>query len=190
MPGAIATPRYSRAAEIAMKTVAVPKLTTISGAPKRSRPPIAAATRSAPTSAGFSVTTGISRCVCGVRKTGVVPKNRVQTLSRIGSSFGTTLAITTVRIAASSTFPVAKSCVKKTPYSSGVRRSSVVTRHVCVSRIPGKTSELRFGVADVDRQEHCINSSIPSSSRAASVAFSARPSSLRPVSPHSSTSSF
>ena len=40
-----------------MNTVAVPKLTTMSGAPKRSRPPIAAATRSAPTSDGFSVTT-------------------------------------------------------------------------------------------------------------------------------------
>ncbi len=52
MPGAMATPRYSPAAEMAIKTVAVPKLTTISGAPKRSRPPMAAATRSAPTSAG------------------------------------------------------------------------------------------------------------------------------------------
>ena len=51
-----------------MKTVAVPKLTTMSGAPKRARPPIAAATRSAPTSEGFSVTTFIRRCVWGFKK--------------------------------------------------------------------------------------------------------------------------
>ena len=47
-------------------------------------------------------------------------------------------------------------------------------------RRPGKTPELRFGVADVDRQEHCINSSTASSSRAASVGFFRAPE-LAPV---------
>ncbi len=172
-----------------MKTVAVPKLTTISGAPKRLTPPIAAATRSAPTSVGFSVWTGIKRCVCGLRNCGVVAEetaadaleNRVELGHDAGDRDGFDLA-----------------------GGDGARREKLREKDaVLVGRAPQfggdaprvtqlvtrEAAEFGLGVADVDRQEHGSSASTASRRRAASVALSARPSSRRPSSPQSSVSS-
>jgi hypothetical protein len=54
MPGKMAPPRYSPLAEMASNVVAVPKSTTTTGPPNRSKAATASAMRSAPTSLGLS----------------------------------------------------------------------------------------------------------------------------------------
>ena len=99
MPGAIATPRYSPSGEIAMKTVAVPKLTTISGAPKRSR----AADRG-----GDEIGADLGRILgddrhqtlrLRLQESAARAEEARRRVSSTGSSCGTTLAIATASIA-------------------------------------------------------------------------------------------
>ena len=137
MPGAIAAPRNDPSRPTAPNVVAVPKPTTTSGAPKRSRAPSAAAAKSAPSSFGRSVRIAMRSCSAAVKKSGSQPKYRMHASRNARSFCGTTLETTTALTASSGTDARRKSAVNSTPASSAERRRAVVTRQfIASSRAP------------------------------------------------------
>ncbi len=111
----------------------MPKLTTIAGAPTNPTAPIAAATRSAPTSLGRSVRTAIERWVAAVKNSGRTPKYFSQPSASGRSTIGTTLDTTIAPTSAMANLAAEKKAANSTPYSSAVRRRAVVTRQVPAS---------------------------------------------------------
>src|SRR5207249_8088908 len=90
MPGQITPPMYSPLLQMQSKVVAVPKSTATQGPPYFSQAATPFTMRSAPTSAGFSYTTGISVFTHGSTNSGLVWKYVSQTSRNVESSGGTT----------------------------------------------------------------------------------------------------
>ena len=120
----------------------------------------------------------------------MTPKKRAHAPSSTGSSFGTTLAIATASIELDGRCAVAKSCVKKTPYSSGVRCSSVVTRQCRQLAGVGEGSRVSSPCCRRRSSRTSITPRRRRAARAANVALSAVPSSRRRPCPRAATSVF
>src|SRR5450432_880135 len=143
-PGTITPPKYSPFGEMQSNVVAVPKSTTMTPALMRSYAATALTMRSAPTSRGFSYSTGIPVLSPGPTTNGS-RANAWRIASAITSvSGGTTLAMIAASMASLGTLRSASNCWSITPYSSSVRVVTVETRNVCSSVRPRYSPNTTF----------------------------------------------
>ena len=127
-PGAIATPRSSPGAATAVKLRAVPKSTTMQLPLNRSKAATALATRSAPTSAGFSVVIRSPMSRAGVSRSGALPVSSRIVSTIVPVSGGTTLERIAESMRLPGIFAVSRSVRKMTRYSSEVFACTVWIR--------------------------------------------------------------
>ena len=135
-PGAMAPPRYSPAAEITSKVMAVPASTTMAAVPKSRWTATVFAMRSAPVSSGVSTARRIPRAVRWVNSNRRWPKCRSATTRRVSVTVGATLAAATPLTRSGVTGTPARSASRSAPSSSGSRSGAVATRQSRTQRSP------------------------------------------------------